>query len=95
MNEVILWLDFTVLIVEAGAKGVVCGPEDTQLADNCTVLFLPRLIRACPLQRLRRIKHVAGAKRVPGAVIETSQPTETTVTENTGPPGLVGVGRGA
>lgn len=37
MNEVILWLDFTELIVEAGAKGVVCGPEGAQLADNCTM----------------------------------------------------------
>jgi hypothetical protein len=86
-----------------GFKGVACGPDGIQLADNYTLTklmkchsFLPSPIHACPCcGPWATSKTCKGMKRVPDALTGTSQLRQTTLTENISPPGSVWAGHGA
>jgi len=84
-----------------GVKGVVCGPEGAQLANNCVLikrmkchLFLSRPIHACPCHgpwaTSVMAKTCSGAKRVPDTLVRAGQLRETTLTKKHRPSRIAG-----
>jgi len=80
------------------------GPKGAWFDDNCVLtkvrkchLFLPSPIHACPCHgpwaTSLMDKTCRGAKRVPNSFVRAGQLRKTTLTENIGPPGSLGVGR--